>query len=194
MIKDLCQQIKYVDKTIEIKAMVLRKRVNMNKKRTVEKIISFMVGFVFATFWAYKFLFLVCANKDRRITMFSEYFYTLDKWMKLNRKQYLLKDYLLKRGYRNIAIYGIGVMGKQLIDDLQEGEVKIVYVIDQKCGNCSYQFPVKTMDDKLENVDTVIVTPSYEFGRIKERLERKVFCPIISLRNLVEEWWYEEYS
>lgn len=123
--------------------------------------------------------------------MFSGYFYTLDKWMKLNRKHYLLSEYLLKRGYRNIAIYGMGVMGKQLIADLQGSEIQIIYAIDQKYSNCSYQFPIKTTGDKLEKVDAVIVTPSYEFARIKESLGYKVLCPIISLSQLVEEW-YEE--
>lgn len=173
-------------------AMVCRKtNIYMDIKRIIKSIICFIIGFALGIFLSYKFLFLVCANKDRRITMFSEYFYTLDKWLKLNRKQYWLNDYLLKKGYRNIAIYGVGVMGKQLIADLQNGGIQIIYAIDQKCANSSYHFPIKTMDDTLENVDVIIVTPSYEFHEIKENLESKVFCPIVSLHQLIEGW-YEE--
>lgn len=170
----------------------LQKNEYIGIKKIIKSITCFIIGFALGIFLSYKFLFLVCANKDRRITMFSEYFYTLDKWLKLNRKQYLLNDYLLKKGYRNIAIYGIGVMGKQLIADLQNGEIQIIYAIDQKSANSSYHFPIKTLDDTLENVDVIIVTPSYEFYEIKENLESKVLCPIVSLHQLIEGWYEEK--
>ena len=39
-------------------------------------------------FWAmWKFALQVAKNKERRITMFSSYFYTLDRWLILCRKE-----------------------------------------------------------------------------------------------------------
>lgn len=121
--------------------------------------------------------------------MFSEYFYTLDKWIRLNRKQYTLDDFLIQKNYKNIAIYGLGKMGNQLMEELQGGESRIVYAIDQNCEGKNFAFPVKRVEDDLESVDIVIVTPSYDFFQIKEKLENKVPCPIVSLYQLVEEWY-----
>lgn len=153
----------------------------------------FSAGIISGLFLSYKFVFLVCKNKDRRITMFSEYFYTLDKWIRLNRKQYVLDDFLIQKNYKNIAIYGLGKMGNQLVEELQGGESRIVYAIDQNYEGKSFDFPVKTVEDDLETTDIVVITPSYDFFQIKEKLENKVSCPIVSLYQLVEEW-YEQSS
>ena len=42
----------------------------------------------------WKFALQVAKNKERRITMFSSYFYTLDRWLILCRKGKALGDWL----------------------------------------------------------------------------------------------------
>ena len=41
------------------------------------------------------------------------------------------------------------------------------------------------MDDELEEVDAIVVTPISAFGEIKQTLEKKVDCPIISLEDVL---------
>lgn len=136
-----------------------------------------------------RFTFCVSRNKDRRIKMFSEYFYSLDKWMKLLRKGCRLEDYLVANDKRIIAIYGIGIMGRQLLQEFCGGKIIVKYVIDQNVDNKSYSFPVRNMEDELENVDLIVVTPSYDFKNIKAELEKKVSCKIISLYQLIGDWY-----
>lgn len=158
-------------------------------KRIVVNITCFIAGVTLGIFLMSKFLVMVCKNKDRRITMFSDYFYTLDKWMKLTRKRCTLDNYLTVNNFNSIAIYGVGIMGKQLLSELEKGETRVIYAIDQNCKNRSYEFPIKTIEDNLESVDLIIVTPSYDFDQIKSTLQRKLSCPIISLYQLIEEWY-----
>lgn len=159
--------------------------------KCVRQCVAFWMGFLLALVCAYKFLFLVCRNKEKKIAKFRKYFNTLDKWLGLNRKKFLLKNFLLQNNYKSVAIYGIGIMGKQLLEELRGGEIDIVYSIDANRKNDGLNIPVKTLDDDLEEVDIIIVTPSFDFEEIKAKLEMKVSCPIISLEQLIGEW-YEE--
>ena len=43
------------------------------------------------------------------------------------------------------------------------------------------------MDDELESVDAIIVTPIYYFEEIEGKLVEKVDCPIISIEDIMYE-------
>lgn len=158
------------------------------------RILGFAAGFLVGISLFYKFLFIVCKNKDRRITMFSNYFYTLDKWMKLKNRNISLGKYLYEHGYRNIAIYGIGIMGKQLCDELNNSDIEIKYAIDKNRENEGYNFPVRKLDNNLPKVDLMIVTPSYEFDNIKELLKGVINCSIVSLDYIVKGCYDECFN
>lgn len=48
------------------------------------------------------------------------------------------------------------------------------------------EIEVKSMEDDLEEVDAVIVTPIFYFNSIEEKLEEIFDCPIISFEEVLE--------
>lgn len=126
-------------------------------------------------------------GKNSTETKFEEYFHLFDVWMSLREKNVNLDKYLLKYGYRNIAVYGLGIFAKHFMKELDESEVQIVYAIDR---NKEIKYPdlaVKSLEQELPKVDAIIVTTVYEFDHIWRELKNKVDYPIISLAEIIKE-------
>ena len=80
----------------------------------------------------------------------------------------------------------MGDLANRLYEDLEKTEVKVQYGIDRDvCNTISRISQIYALEDSLEEVDAVVVTPFYAMGSIKKTLEQKVNCPIISLEEVV---------
>ena len=108
----------------------------------------------------------------------------LHKWIKLNQKGKKLNDFFCKNGYKTIAIYGMGDLGKLLLAEIQDSNINVAYGIDQNSSLSSSSMPVFSLKDALPSVDAIIVSPVYYFDDIKYKLSEKVNCPIISMYDL----------
>ncbi len=117
----------------------------------------------------------------------SEYFALMNEWMFKFEDEKAISSYFLKNKFIKIAIYGYGHMAKHLIFQLQNTGIEIMYIIEQKKPNNSIPFPNMTLDDKLEQVDAVIVTPFLEYNEVKKILKKQLSCPIISIKEVVME-------
>ena len=127
-------------------------------------------------------------NVDSLADRYHSYWHILDLWLRLIENGGSLSGNLEKRGYKNIALYGIGMLGLHVVRQLENSQVKIVYGIDQRGGKDVNQgFPVYKKEDMLPDVDAVIVSATYDFGSIYDYLKEKVKCPVISLEEIVEE-------
>ncbi len=107
-----------------------------------------------------------------------------EKWINKAQKEKTINSYLIENGYYNIAIYGLGRLGKQLYRELSKSNVKIVYGID--CAISQYdKIKCYNPNESLENVDLIIVTVSIATDEIIAKLEKKVSCPIISIHDIL---------
>lgn len=127
-------------------------------------------------------------NNERNISnKYLALFLMMNQWVKIKQEGKFLSSYFEENGYNEIAIYGIGYAGKTLIDELKGSSIKIKYGIDRKADNIYEEFNVISPQDKLENVDAIIVTAIKSFNDIEEILSEKVNCPIISLEDILYE-------
>ncbi len=86
-----------------------------------------------------------------------------------DRKE-LLAESLVKRGYKNVAVYGVGIIGKIVLDKLEELEgIKVRYLIDRKVKEYKGQKIYEEPQDL--DVDVVIVTVLNEDYDIKRYLK-----------------------
>ncbi len=123
-----------------------------------------------------------------RLRRSNALFNLMNEWVKAKIDDRKLETYFDKNGWHRIALYGIGKSGvdKRLYEDLQGTSVEIVYAIDANpmgvVADCDVYLPT----DKLEPVDVIIVTAIHCFDEIKNTMEGKVSCPIISLMEVFE--------
>lgn len=111
----------------------------------------------------------------------------LDNWLKIKESGICLKQKMEKYKGKKVAIYGYGILGKHLLEELKGTEFAPAYVIDQRdlyIGNIETYRP----DDKWPKVDIVIVTAFYEYGYIYKLIrEKTVNTEIISLEHMICE-------
>lgn len=78
-------------------------------------------------------------------------------------------------------------VGETLVEELKNSDIIIAYGIDQKAESIYPDVEVVFADDKLEEVDAVVVTAITFFDEIVEKLSTKVACPILSLEDILYE-------
>lgn len=113
--------------------------------------------------------------------------YCLDSWMSLKERGINPADYLKRFHYNVIAIYGVGILGKHLLYELERSDIKIAYIIDQRAELEYPQAEVRSVHDKLDMVDAVVVTALADFDSIYETLKQKLRCPVFSIAELINE-------
>lgn len=135
----------------------------------------------------FRFSLMVSKNKDRIIQKYKIYYQMLASWMGLLEKGERISSYLEKNGYNRVAVYGGHDVGQHLVEQLQETEVCVGYIIDRDCSFIKKGvLPVYHPDDLLPKTDAIIVTPVWDYPNIKEKLSVKISCPIISLQEIIE--------
>lgn len=111
----------------------------------------------------------------------------LDQFLTIKQSGLCLECYFKENGFKSVAIYGMGYLGKRLFDELKNTEIKVTYAIDKKISNIDCDVEVLTLDKTLPSVDVVIVTPVFYFLEIEKELDSYVNCPIISLEDVLDE-------
>lgn len=114
-------------------------------------------------------------------------FLLLNNWIMLMQNQKSLGAYVRDKGYKKVAIYGMHYIGERLYVELTENDVEVCYGIDRGRVTLNFDLTIYKPAEALPMVDMIIVTPIYWFEEIKKNLEDKVSCPIISLKELIEE-------
>ena len=96
----------------------------------------------------------------------------------------LLAESLVRKGYKNVAVYGIGIIGKIVLDKLLELEgIKVKYLIDRKVKEYKGQKVYEEPQDM--DADVVIVTVLNEDYDIKRYL--KSFVREVDVL-MVDDW------
>lgn len=159
-----------------------------NKK---EVIVPLVVGIAIGIFSMLaiinKYYKAILSQKDERINKFVGYFNILDQWLALRNDNKRLDHILIEKGYKTVAIYGLGVMGNHLYEELRDSKVKVAYAIDERSDEIYADISVVNLEDKLMEVDAIIVTATFAFEAIKVKLSEKCKFPILSLSDLICE-------
>ena len=111
----------------------------------------------------------------------------MNQWVKVKQENKSISDYLQRKGYKKIAIYGMHYAGETLLSELIGSDITVEYGIDKDANAIFTNIDVVTPDDELKDVDAVIVTAITFFESIEEMLAEKMNCPIVSLETILYE-------
>lgn len=125
-------------------------------------------------------------NYKKTTIRYESYWRIMDKWLSLKERNESVYNLLEKRHIHSVIIYGMGMLGRHLVNELSESDIEVVCAIDRNiiCDNLG--FPIVNIDGDIPEADTVIVTPSYDFPDIKRQLEERGVRKIISIEALFE--------
>ena len=129
-------------------------------------------------------------QKKRKLqspSIFELGFHIFNKWMKLKHEGKSLQKYFDDNRIKTVAVYGLGALGTRLYEDLSKLDVQVAYAIDRNAANIQIDgLKIVTLEEELEKVDAIIVTPIQFFYEIEADLEKKSKADIISLEDIVE--------
>ncbi len=88
-----------------------------------------------------------------------------------------VSNILVCEGFETVAIYGMGLLGCRLLEDLmndgnKEKHLKVLYGIDRNVQKADYGIRVYGLDCTLPEVDVVIVTPLFDYDNISRELKK----------------------
>lgn len=117
----------------------------------------------------------------------------INKWLENQCNGKYWRDYLATYGYKKVAIYGAGDLGKYLFMELRNSSIEVTTFIDRRAEEIVkfMNMPVITMADFENNhsdVQAVIVSVSAANQEVLDRLVRSLpEMPVMSLRDMIYE-------
>lgn len=117
---------------------------------------------------------------------YYEYFQLLNRWMAARNEGKRVSDFLQGEGIGKVAVYGMGDLADRLAEELEGGPVAVLYGIDRdvSCTNARIA-DIRSLDDRLEEVDAIVVTPFLSAGEIGASLRQKCPYRLIALDEII---------
>lgn len=127
----------------------------------------------------------VIRNNKSETKKLLGYYFLLNQWIVLKQNKKSIVKFFERNNYRNVAIYGMGELGKRLLLELESAEVHIECIIDQNIVDIDTNIPILHPDELIPAVDVIVVAASYYFNEIKTKLIEKVCGDIIPIEDII---------
>lgn len=125
-------------------------------------------------------------NRMKRDKM-EIYYNLMEHWFTIHEQGKTIPGILMEQGIKKIALYGMGKIGKHVIYEIKNSEVKVAYGIEKNKTGFYDGLQIKSIDDEFPQVDAIIVTAIYDFDEIERDLKNRVNYPVISLEQIIYE-------
>lgn len=124
-------------------------------------------------------------KEKTRTNKFRGYYDLLNGWLKLKHQKKSLASWFQEEKINRVAVYGMGEIGYRLIEELQDSEVIVKFGIDRKPDYAYGDFEIKSLDEEIEGVDAIIITPIFAFEEVENELKKKFSGRIISIDDII---------
>lgn len=103
-----------------------------------------------------------------------------------NTEKSAVEQRLLQNGIQKVALYGVGIYGKWLIDLLKGSSIYVAYAIDKRADVKCLDIPMGDLTIVSgEGIDAIIVTPVFDYAEIKKEIIGRCNCKILSLEEIL---------
>lgn len=127
-----------------------------------------------------------CEMLYQNIEKQRKWYLILDDWMYLRDRHISIATFLQSQDINRVAVYGLGVLGKHLLSELQESKVEVAYIIDQKAKELKGDMSIYTLDEDLPAVDAVVATMFQRDGQdLGERAAEKTGGKLLWLEEII---------
>lgn len=95
--------------------------------------------------------------------------------------------YFYTNGYRNIAVYGVGRMGRLILRNIDATKLESICTIDENKAACFGNLEtigIRDLADRKE-IDMVLVTPLLDYPQIEAQICSVCEIPVISAKELM---------
>ena len=161
---------------------------NGNMSMVAATAVALLAGLISGAWIAFRAVSPKYRKAKSESTKHFRMFTLMNQWVKIKQDGKNLAEYLDKKNYKKIAIYGMNFIGERLLSELKDSDITVSYAIDKNAKNLFSYVDLITPDEKLEEVDAIVVTAIAYFDEIEEMLmDKGVKCPILSVEDLMYE-------
>ena len=134
--------------------------------------------------FAFKFYFNRTQEEIAKVKKMIRINEALNKWIELKQNGCRLKNYFSNNGYRSVAIYGMGDLGKKLFYELTNDSVDVSYTIDKNIGTDD-AYKMIPLTEILPNADVMVVTAVSSFDEIYLDLKSRFDGEIVNIEDVL---------
>lgn len=116
-------------------------------------------------------------------------FWLLNKWFALKNFGIKLDSCASCSKGKKIAVYGLGEIGKRLMEELECSNMKVEYVVDKRADSLFTEFEIYSPTDKLPPADIMIVSVINDYDSICEMLKESFCGEVVSLETIIDNLW-----
>lgn len=128
-------------------------------------------------------------NLQQDVERYAFFVHILTKWLECERDRKLnLRAWMLEAQIETVAIYGLGVLGKQIYQQLEKDGIHPLFGIDQYVGSYGENFKIFRPEDYYPDVDAIIVT-AYAAPAVCAFLRKKVSARVITIQEMIDKFW-----
>lgn len=110
------------------------------------------------------------------------------KWLEIKQKGHSLEEYFLKNHIYSVAIYGMGLLGCRLYDELEKSKIRIKYLLDKNPRGMEKALEFASLDGEKLKIDAVVVTVVSEEQQIIDEIYKKGYKKIIGLNEILDSF------
>lgn len=110
----------------------------------------------------------------------------LDCWLTNKEMQLSCEKYLKKQGIKCVVVYGFGILGRHLINELQVGAIEIEAIIDKDLSKGKDGIRTINIGDSISANAVIIITPVLELHDVEQKLCEYYDNEIIYIDQLIE--------
>lgn len=134
---------------------------------------------------------LIESEQKRYIDILEKYrrmFFLYDKWMRIESSKGEMFEYLYGQKIREIAVYGMGYIGMQLVNKLKGTKISVVGAIDRNAGFIEAVVPVELLEEFDKTPDAIIVTVLDHTSEIVQDIREEIDTPVVTIEQLLRNW------
>lgn len=116
-----------------------------------------------------------------------KYFTRILSMLLKRNKEISIAELLEQNGYHTIAVYGYGVLGQRLVDDINSRICPILYIVDKNEKITSFDKNISVVHsiEEMKPVDIVVVT-TYACEKIMDEIRERVGLNVMSLEEVLD--------
>lgn len=110
-----------------------------------------------------------------------------NRWLSACRSGWRTVEFFRRYGYSTVALYGMGLLGRQLYEELAESGLQIVYYIDRAEVPGADRIPRVLPEGEWPEADCIVITAVAEFDTLYDMARQKSRGAVIDIRELFED-------
>lgn len=103
--------------------------------------------------------------REGQIRRFRQEIAVLDKWLLLQEQNIVIANWLTNHNYNKVGIYGMGMLGKHLLTQLEKRTLEYLCCVDRNAEGLNLSVPVFLPDD-VPDLDLLIITNVHIYEEI----------------------------